>query len=177
MKELLLVVDYQVDFVDGALGFPGAEKLDNKIKEFIKQAEKSKMDIIFTQDTHFENYMETQEGNKLPVPHCILNTEGHNLYGQTSQAAQETQKAIFLQKNTFGSHTLLNHLLTVAPKYDKIHIVGLVTNICVISNAVICKTAQPEAEIYIYKDMVASFSEDLHNKALEVMAGLQMNII
>ena len=179
-KRVLIVVDYQKDFVDGSLGFNGAEKLDKGIDSLMKEYAEDKNGIIFcTFDTHNNNYLDTQEGKKLPVEHCIEGTGGWELYGK----AQETEimyqmKCTRIKKPTFGSLKLGGKLRTLNHDYgvESITLVGLVTNMCVISNAVIAKAACPEAEIIIKKDLVDSFDKELHQKALDVMASMQMTV-
>lgn len=173
MKKLLLVVDFQNDFVDGALGFLGAEKLDEVIVEKIIKYLNNGDDVIFTLDTHYDNYLNTQEGKKLPIIHCIEGTYGHEVYGNTSKYVKDA-KQVFL-KNTFGSLDLGNYL--AKENYDEIELAGLVTNMCVISNAIIAKSALPEARIVIDKNASKSFDEDLHNKTFEILKGIQVDII
>ena len=102
MKRLLLVVDYQKDFVDGALGFPGAEALDGPIAAKIAACRAAGDDVAFTLDTHGPDYLDTQEGRKLPVPHCLLNSEGWQLYGQTGQAMERSRDMV-IGKGAFPS--------------------------------------------------------------------------
>lgn len=170
MKKLLIVVDYQNDFVNGSLGFNGAEKLENKIIEKISEYKDN--DVIYTLDTHNENYMDTMEGKNLPVKHCIKNSEGWNLYGRLKDLLKDNQ---CFEKETFGSTKLFDYLLN--NNYESIELVGLVSNICVISNAIIAKTALPEAEIIVDASCTASFDDSLNQKALDVMEGLQIKII
>lgn len=170
MKKLLIVVDFQNDFVSGSLGFDEAAALDDKICAKIDEYKND--DIIYTLDTHDNNYMTTQEGRKLPVLHCIKGTDGHKLYGRTGEKL--TGKKYF-EKNTFPSLELGKFLEGKA--YDVIELCGLVSNICVISNAVIAKAACPEAEIIVDSSLTASADTELHQKSLDVMAGLQINII
>lgn len=172
MKKCLLVIDYQNDFVDGALGFPGADQLAKGIEKLMGQFHQQKDDVIFTLDTHTEDYLNTQEGQKLQVKHCIQHTAGHDIYPIVNHARSDQDKIFF--KNTFGSLELANYLHQ--KDYQEIIIVGLVTNICVISNAVLAKSALPEAKIIIYKNLVASFDDQLHQKTLDVMKSLQMEI-
>ena len=153
MKNLLIVVDYQKDFVDGALGFP---------------------EVVFTLDTHYNNYTTTQEGRKLPIAHCIDGSDGHKLYGRTAEAYLPGDK-VFI-KNTFGSSQLFEYLYRL-PSFGKIELCGLVSSICVISNAVLAKAAQPEAEIVIDSALTAGADRELHEAALKVMGGLQMTIL
>ena len=113
MKRLLLVVDYQKDFVDGALGFPGAEALDGPIAAKIAACRAAGDDVAFTLDTHGPDYLDTQEGRKLPVPHCLLNSEGWQLYGQTGQAMERSRDMV-IGKGAFPSLWLANWLKVVA---------------------------------------------------------------
>jgi nicotinamidase-related amidase len=169
MKKLLIVVDYQNDFVNGALGFPEAELLDEKICAKIDEYEND--EIIYTLDTHFDNYSSTQEGKNLPVPHCIKGTNGHELYGKTKEKLSGKR---FFEKNTFPSLSLGEYLKT--QEYSSIELVGLVSNICVLSNAVIAKAACPEAEIIVDSSLTAGADKELHQKALDVMHGLQITV-
>ena len=173
MKKLLIVVDYQIDFVDGALGFEGAEKLDERIADKINSYRSQGWDIAYTFDTHEENYLSTQEGKNLPVEHCIKGGEGHKLYGLTADTIKDTDKVFY--KPTFGSGELYEYLKDT--DYEQIELVGLVSNICVISNAVIAKTALPEAVITVDASCTDSFDKELNEKVLDVMAGLQMNVV
>lgn len=179
-KKVLVVVDYQKDFVDGALGFESAKNLDKGIATLMKEYAEDEDGVIYcTFDTHAENYLETQEGKKLPVEHCIRNTEGWKLYGETAMTEiMYPMKCTRITKPTFGSLKLGGKLRTLEHDYgvESITIVGVVTNMCVISNAVIAKAACPEAEIIIKKDLVDSFDKELHQKALDIMASMQMTI-
>lgn len=180
MKKVLIVVDYQNDFVNGALGFESAKKLDKGIASLIEQYAKDDDGVIFcTFDTHGENYLETQEGKNLPVEHCIRGTKGWELYGEVEMAEiMYPMKCTRVNKPTFGSLKLGGKLRTLNNDYgvESITLVGVVTNMCVISNAVIAKAACPEAKIIIKKDLVDSFDKELHQKALDVMASMQMTI-
>ena len=169
----LIVVDYQVDFVSGTLGNPAAAALDEGIAARIRQARADGWDVIFTLDTHEQDYLATREGKYLPVPHCIRGTEGHGLYGQVAQA-QQPQDAVFC-KETFGSRALFSHLTEKG--YQAVELCGVVTNICVISNAVLAKTALPQADVAVNAALCASNDPELHRKALEVMASFQVEII
>lgn len=174
MKKLLLVVDYQKDFVDGALGFPGAEALDGPIAEKIKAYHAAGDDVAFTLDTHQENYLDTQEGKKLPVPHCIMNTAGWQLYGKTGQALDRSRDMVVC-KPTFPSLWLGNWLKERG--YDRIELVGLVSYMCVLSNAIVAKAALPEAELVVDASCTAGADQSLHQSALELMETLQITVI
>lgn len=172
MKKCLIVVDYQNDFVTGALGFPGAVALEDRIVEKIQSYRAAGDDVMFTFDTHTSQYLLTQEGRKLPVPHCIGGTEGHKLYGKVGQSC-DTEDWCFI-KYTFGSDAMYDFLKQ--NRYTSIELVGVVTNICVISNAVLAKTAQPETEILVDARCVASNDDRLNEKALDVMESLQITV-
>lgn len=129
--------------------------------------------MIFTLDTHGVDYMFTREGMYLPVPHCICGTEGHGLYGEVA-GERRAEDAVFC-KETFGSKELFAHLQQKG--YSAIELCGVVTNICVISNAVLAKTALPEADVSVNAALCASNDASLHQKALEVMSSFQVDII
>lgn len=168
--KLLLVIDFQNDFVTGSLGFPKAKLLEEKIYRKILTYQANKDDVAFTFDTHNQQYLNTQEGKKLPTPHCIEQTEGWELYGRLRDL-----DGYRLYKNTFGAEQLLSFLKN--RQYESIEIVGLVTNICVLANAIIVKTAMLETPILIDATCCASYDDDLHEKALDIMIGLQIDIL
>jgi nicotinamidase-related amidase len=172
MPGCLIVVDYQNDFVSGPLGFPGAESPDSLIAEKIQKYRARGDAIVFTFDTHGADYLKTQEGKNLAVPHCIEGTVGHDLYGETAKLRQDGDKCFY--KRTFGSGELYEYL-KVTP-FERIELVGLVSNICVISNAVLAKTAQPETPIVVDADCTAGHDPKLHKAALDVMKGLQIRV-
>lgn len=174
MKKLLLVVDYQKDFVDGALGFPGAEKLDGPIAEKIAAYRSAGDDVAFTLDTHQETYLDTQEGRKLPVPHCLMNTEGWQLYGKTGRALDRSRDTVIC-KPTFPSLWLGDWLK--GQGYDRIELVGLVSYMCVLSNAIVAKAALPEAELVVDASCTAGPDPRLHANALELMETLQITVV
>lgn len=172
MKKCLIVVDYQNDFVSGSLGFPKAAELDGRIAEKIKSYHTSGDDVLFTLDTHREDYADSREGRYLPVFHCIKGTDGHALYGKTKEAALPTDR--FFEKNTYGSDALYEYLKNTP--YEHIELAGVVTNICVLANAVLAKTAQPETELSVDASCTAAADETLHTAALAVMHSLQIEI-
>ena len=173
MKKLLIVVDYQNDFIDGALGFPGAEKLSPVIAGKIKAARENGADVIFTLDTHSDNYLETSEGRHLPVPHCIKGTKGHELREEIKALVSPGDRII--EKPSFGSSELFDILR--GSDYTDIELCGLVTDICVVSNAIIAKTALPEADVTVDSSAVASFDTAKHDAALAVMKSVQINVL
>lgn len=179
MKKLLIVVDYQNDFVTGTLGFSGAELLEAPILNKIKTYEASGDPIIYTFDTHYDEYLETREGRGLPIKHCIHETDGHALFGEILAHYQngnyKESKAIF--KDTFGSADLMEELIK-SDQYDTIELVGLVSYICVLSNAIIAKTAQPEAEIVVDANCTAGPDQALHDACMKLMSeALQIKVI
>lgn len=170
MKKLLIVVDYQVDFVDGSLGFPGAEHLAQPIQEKIEAYRQAGDEVVFTMDTHGSDYAQTQEGQNLPIPHCVEGSAGWQLYPPLQARPEEK----VFRKPAFGSAELFDYLR--ANPFEQIELVGLVSSICVITNAVLAKTAQPETPIVIDRRCTDGGDKALHEAALQVMAGLQMHI-
>lgn len=172
MKELLIVVDYQKDFVDGALGFPGAETLDGPIAARIAACRASGGDVVFTMDTHGTDYSATMEGKKLPAAHCLKDTPGWQLYGQVGASLQSGEPVF--EKNTFPSLDLADWLRE--RNYDSVELCGLVSHICVLSNAVMVKAALPNAAITVDARLTASYDPDLHQKALDVLEGIHITV-
>ena len=175
MNRYLFVIDYQNDFVDGALGFPGAEKLDEKIATKVRAYGKGH--VLFTRDTHFENYLTTREGRNLPVPHCIKGSFGWQVYGETARALAEVE-APAIDKLVFGMDVTDPATAAVLPESaDEIELVGLVSNICVVSNAVVLQSKYPEATITVDASCTDSFDKALHEKVLDVLSGFQVKVI
>jgi len=173
MKRVLVVVDFQNDFVDGALGFEQAKNLEHKIVAKIGECRASGHDVVFTFDTHASDYLSTQEGQNLPIAHCIKGTAGWNLFGEVARQILDADKRF--EKTTFGSVELAQYL--AASGYDSVLFVGVVTNICVIANALLAKTFLPEARILVDASCTASFDASLHQAALDVMQGLQIKVV
>ena len=174
MKHLLVVVDIQKDFVDGALGTAEAvaivENAAKKIREFDGE-------IFVTYDTHFENYMETAEGAKLPVPHCIKGTEGWELNADIADALADKDYTA-VEKITFGSTELPELVKKAVGDEDfDLTLIGLCTDICVVSNALILKANFPEKEVYVDAACCAGVTVDTHNAALATMKMCQINVI
>ena len=174
MNRYLFVIDYQNDFVDGALGFPGAEKLDVGIAAKVR--EYGKGHVLFTRDTHFENYLDTREGKNLPVKHCIKGSFGWEVYGETAKALAEVE-APAIDKLVFGMDVTDPATAAVLPETaDEIELVGLVSNICVISNLCVFQGAFPLAQMVIDPQLIASFDPSTHEAVLAVMRGLQVRL-
>lgn len=168
----LIIIDFQNDFVTGSLGFPEAPILDARIVKKIEREILQGTDIVFTFDTHDESYLSTQEGVNLPTVHCIKGTPGWNLYGETAHFLQKAS-AVF-EKDSFGSLELANYLKE--RNYDEIELVGLVSHICVLTQAVLAKTALPEAVISVDASCTASYDSKLHEAALNIMQALQIKV-
>ena len=175
MKKILIVVDYQNDFVDGALGFSGAELLDEGIAKKINSYPEGS--VYYTLDTHTADYLNTREGKNLPIEHCIRQSHGWQVYGKT-KAALEKINATAIEKRSFGINPSDKDVFSAFPRdVDEIELVGLVSNICVISNAVVMQSIYPEARITVDASLTGSFDKELNKKALDVMKGLQINVI
>lgn len=178
MKKLLVVIDYQKDFVDGSLGFEKATTLEegiyNKVKEYLKEGNK----VIFTYDTHFEDYLETREGKNLPVNHCIKGSNGHGLYGKLEEFSK-AENTLHYEKRGFGisPEDMIKIAGEIGEDIGEIQFVGVVTNICVISNVVLFQSQYRNAEVIVDGSLCASFDPSLHEKALDVIEGLQGKVI
>lgn len=171
MNNILIVVDMQNDFISGSLGTPEALAIVPNVVEKIK---KFNGEIIFTRDSHEENYLETQEGKNLPVKHCIKNTDGWKI----NEEIRKLANGEIIDKVTFGSDTLVNLLVekNKLEKIDSITLVGLCTDICVISNALTIKTFLPETPIIVDSSCCAGASKRSHLRALEAMKACQIEI-
>ena len=182
MKRLLIVVDYQNDFVDGALGFPGAELLEKPIAEKIEKYLEAGDDVAFTLDMHDRTYLSSEEGKHLPIPHCTEGTRGAELYGRI--AALAGSSGFVYEKPTFGSKDLFMRLSGFqraadalgAQPFASIELVGLVSHICVLANAVMAKTACPNVPIFIDATCTDSFDKDLQEKAFDVLEGIHITV-
>ncbi|MBQ2803924.1 MAG: cysteine hydrolase [Lachnospiraceae bacterium] len=174
MKKILVVVDMQKDFVDGALGSKEAVAIVDNV---VAKIEGFAGDIFATYDTHFDNYMETSEGKKLPVPHCIKGTDGWALDNKVG-AALDKKGFTAVEKLTFGSVDLPELL---REKYDmadvEIELVGLCTDICVVSNALLLKANFPEINISVDAACCAGVTPDKHEAALETMRSCQIDVM
>lgn len=178
MKKLLVVIDYQNDFVNGSLGFEKAETLENNIYNKVKAFLNDGHNVVFTYDTHNEEYLNTREGKNLPIIHCIDNTIGHELYGKLKDFKNE-DNTIHINKYSFGIEPkeMVKLSEKIGEDIDYIEIVGIVTNMCVISNVVILQSQYRNAEIVVDASLCASFDDDLHKKALDVIESLQVKVI
>ncbi len=192
--KVLIVVDMQKDFIDGALGTPEARAIVPLVAETIAQMATPDTALIFTKDTHYENYMNTLEGKNLPVPHCIKGTDGHciidEVFGAYLNVFEKYMDAyeaypltnydpIRVEKPTFGSIELQNLLYDMNERMgvEEITLMGVCTGICVLSNAILCKSTLPEAQVNVIADCCACVTPESHKTALEAMKMCQINII
>lgn len=178
MKKLLVVVDYQNDFVNGALGFAGAEALEPGILSAIDATLHTNGYVLFTRDTHGPDYLETREGKHLPLPHCVEGTPGHALYGGLHRfETHSIPHTMLLNKPLFGCANIgiaAQQLCGGIP--DEIEICGLVTDICVIANAVLLHSSFPLAEVRVLENLVGSENSTNARAALDVLRGMGVKV-
>lgn len=167
--DVLLVIDLQNDFVDGALGNKGNDKIVKPIENLVENFDG---EVIFTRDTHDENYLESLEGSHLPVKHCIKNSKGW-------QIKIDTKNYKVIDKPSFGSYELVEYLkkLNEKEKIKNIYMVGICTDICVLSNAILIKNALLNTEVTVMEDLCKATNEKNHKIALEAMKSCQVNIV
>ena len=174
MRHFLVVVDMQKDFVDGALGTPEAQAMIPAAVEKIRNFDG---ELFVTYDTHFEDYLDTAEGKKLPVPHCVLGTPGWELNDEIRQVVEEKPHAK-IQKYTFGSTALPRLIAEFADEEEfTLELIGLCTDICVVSNALLLKAHFPEVPIAVDAKCCAGVTPALHEAALQTMASCQIDIL
>ncbi len=173
MRNLLVVIDMQKDFIDGALGTKEAEAIVDNVVERIKEYDP--VDVFATRDTHQETYMETQEGSNLPVPHCIKGSPGWEINERIAPLIKEEN---IFDKPTFGSKELAEAISEISANEDiSIEILGLCTDICVVSNALILKAFMPEVPIKLDPKCCAGVTPDKHNAALETLRSCQIEVM
>ena len=170
MKKVLIVVDMQNDFIYGPLGTKEAQAIVPKVKEKIEEYNTRGDLVIFTRDTHTNNYLETNEGKYLPIEHCIKYTEGWKIIDEISHFGDH-----IFNKDTFGYHRWFT--LAGIKGLSEIEMVGVCTDICVISNALILKMEFPEANIIVDATCCAGTTPEKHAAALEVMKSCQIEVI
>lgn len=172
MKQILIVVDMQNDFIDGALGTKEAAAIVPKVEDKIRNFDG---EVFFTRDTHETWYLETQEGKNLPVPHCIRGAEGWQIRKELD-ALRKTEP---IDKETFGSTDLAADLLALHEDEEigSITLVGLCTDICVISNALLIKATLPEVPIYVDAACCAGVTPESHENALKAMEACQIKVM
>ena len=173
MRKILIVIDMQNDFIDGALGTAEAVGIVEAVKEKIRSYPAA--DVIATMDTHFDNYMQTQEGKYLPVPHCIRETAGWEIRPEIADLLKEAK---IYEKPTFGSIQLAEDLKAAAEKEEiELELIGLCTDICVVSNALLLKAQMPEVKISVDASCCAGVTPVKHEAALETMRSCQIQVI
>ncbi len=182
MKRLLVVVDFQNDFVKGPLGFEGAQALEDRIVEKIKEYREGEDEIVFTFDTHDRDYLETMEGAWLPIEHCIEGTEGWKPYGKVASMILDADQVF--EKPSFGSVDFMKFLTRrqeaateagVLP-FSSIEFVGLVSNICILSNAILAKTACPEVPVIVDARCTDAADKEIQEKAFDVLQGVHVEV-
>ena len=170
-KKILIVIDVQNDFVTGSLGTPEAQAVVPNIVKKVEEYRSRDDVIIFTTDTHYDDYLETPEGKKLPVSHCIVGTSGYEIIPELNVELSTMEK--IYPKNTFGYRWNISHWICC---YD-VEIIGVCTDICVVTNALVLKTHYPDIEITVDASCCAGTSPEKHKAALEVMKSCQINVI
>ncbi len=165
----LIVVDMQNDFISGSLGSEQAKAIVSSVLEKVKSFDGT---VIFTRDTHGENYLKTQEGKNLPVEHCLKGTWGHEICDELKPFAET-----IVDKGVFGSLELPEVVKKCRAKIEEIELCGLCTDICVISNAMILKSAFPETKIVVNSKLCAGVTEESHLNALNAMKAVQIEIL
>ncbi len=171
----LIVIDMQNDFVDGALGTPEAQAIAPTL---VDAARAFDGELIFTLDTHGENYLATQEGEHLPVPHCIKGAPGWELIPALAELQRERQARVF-EKPTFGSTALAHYLArrNAEEPIESIELVGVCTDICVVSNALLIKAALPEVPVSVDPALCAGVTPEAHEAALATMRSCQVELL
>lgn len=170
MNKILIVVDMQNDFIDGALGTGEAVTIVPAVRERIEDYRREGQEVVFTMDTHFENYLETPEGKSLPVKHCIKETEGWELCSQLKEYEGKR-----FEKPAFGCPELVEHIRK--KDYESIELAGLCTDICVISNALLLKSFFPGTPIRVRANCCAGVTPESHINALNAMKMCQIEIV
>ena len=169
--KVLAIIDMQKDFIDGALGTKEAVSIVPKVAARLKKAREDGETVVFTRDTHHADYLSTQEGRKLPVPHCMEGTAGWQI-----DAALAVEDAPVFDKPGFGSPALIEYLRSL-PALEGVEFIGLCTDICVITNAMMTKGALPEVPLSVRADCCAGVTAQSHETALQAMRMCQISIV
>lgn len=175
MKKITVIVDMQNDFISGSLGTAEAQGIFPKVRDFLANIDEDTY-VIFTRDTHDTDYLNTPEGQKLPVEHCIRNTWGWEIPQELT--APFCNRPVTVDKPTFGSTVLMDYIADLAEDEDEVEIAfcGLCTDICVVSNVLMAKAHFPNCTIVVYEDMCAGVTPATHKMALETMKMCQIDI-
>ena len=178
--KVLVVVDMQKDFVDGALGSPEAQAIVPNVAAKVKEyAEMKDGLVVYTRDTHFANYVDTREGRYLPVPHCIFETEGWEI---VPEVLNDQAAVVIFNKETFGYSAIAEEIgyivnRELGQEIESIEVCGLCTDICVVSNALILKASFPDIPFVVDSACCAGVTPEKHEAALEVMRSCQIDVI
>ena len=184
MKKALIIIDMQEDFVNGTLGTPEARAIVPNVVNKLKAHENTDTVVLFTKDTHYDNYATTQEGQKLPVVHCQYQTHGWSIVKEIHDEFKHGRYATYstgnvvngrVLKTTFGSKHLADLLHTL--RVDEIELCGVCTDICVVSNALLLKAAFPETKIIVDASCCAGVTPESHQAALTTMKMCQVEVI
>lgn len=179
MKKILIVIDMQTDFISGQLGTKEAQGIIPNVVNKIKEYHKNGHIVLSTQDTHYENYLETQEGELLPIPHCIEGTTGWNIVTEVQQELDKMPElSEYVRKTTFG-YAELGSVISNLLRCDdyEVELVGVCTDICVVANALIIKTHCPEIKVFVDASCCAGTSIENHRHALATMKSCQVHVI
>lgn len=169
-KRLLVVVDMQKDFTDGSLGTAEAQAIVPAVVKKIQKRMEEGWEAVFTQDTHFDNYLETLEGRNLPVVHCVKGTPGWELVPELSGFPGKR-----FEKSTFGSTELAVYARN--GDYEEVEIVGVCTDICVLANSILIRTVLPGAQVSVDSACCAGVSPESHRNALDAMKMCQITVV
>lgn len=185
--KVIVCVDVQKDFIDGSLGTPEAQAIVPRIVDKINNySDKSNTLVLFTKDTHYDDYLDTLEGTILPIKHCIENTPGWSINKEIKNAVKSNRFLSYssdkiinsrVYKNTFCSSDLRDFLIKYQDKIEFVEFVGLCTDCCVISNVLMAKHVLPNTEIYVDANCCAGITPEKHKAALDVMRSCHINII
>ncbi|WP_270974112.1 cysteine hydrolase family protein [Campylobacter helveticus] len=170
MKKVFVLVDYQNDFIDGSLGFEKAPSIKSEIIRLLSEFEG---DLLITYDTHLEDYLQTREGQNLPIKHCIKGTFGWDMPSEFAPFLSKAKK--IFHKNTFGSIEFANFI--EKSDYEEIHFCGLVSHICVFFNVILAFCAKPNAALILHKNATTSFDEALENHAFELLKSYGVKLV
>lgn len=186
MKKVLVLVDLQNDFIDGSLGSAEAQAIIPNVVHKLKNTNLAETLVLFTKDTHYQDYLQTFEGQNLPVEHCIENTHGWGINKEISSLVDSTTRLMYsstsiinsrIYKNTFGSDVLREFLIEHANEIEELEFCGLCTDICVISNVLMARQTMPNTKITVDASCCAGVTPEKHRAALEVMKSCQINVI
>lgn len=177
--KIVIIVDAQKDFITGSLGTPEAQAMIPKLVDKINHSSDNTY-FIFTKDTHYENYLETAEGKKLPIEHCIKGTKGWEIPKELTE--HFANSPLTIEKQTFGSYDLVKKIIEIIDanendKLEEIELCGLCTDICVVTNALILKTSFPNCDIIVNSKCCAGTTPEAHKAALAVMRSCQIEVV